>query len=154
MTRKFFPILDLRPLNRYLKVLKFCMLHTADVLQGVKQDDWFTTIDLKDSYFHCSPSQTVPALCLRGEGPLILCAAVRNLTGTRDLHKICGSSTVSTTEQRYAHFPLPRRLVNLFPVKSRCTQRLSPASLACHRARAHSELQQELPNTQPAKSIH
>ena len=46
------PILDLRPLNKHLRVLKFCMLHTTDVLQGIRQDDWFTAIDLKDAYFH------------------------------------------------------------------------------------------------------
>ena len=27
------------------------MLRTADVLQGIKQGDWLTTIDLKDAYF-------------------------------------------------------------------------------------------------------
>lgn len=46
------PVLDLRALNRHLKVLRFHMLRTTDVIQGVRQDDWFTTIDLKDAYFH------------------------------------------------------------------------------------------------------
>ncbi|XP_073732565.1 uncharacterized protein [Misgurnus anguillicaudatus] len=46
------PILDLRPLNTHLKVLKFHMLHTVDVLQSIQEGDWFTTIDLKDAYFH------------------------------------------------------------------------------------------------------
>ena len=46
------PILDLRPLNKHLKVLKFCMLHTTDVLQGIRKHDWFTAIDLEDAYFH------------------------------------------------------------------------------------------------------
>ena len=45
------PILDLRQLNTHLKILIFHMLRTADVLQGIKQGDWLTTIDLKDAYF-------------------------------------------------------------------------------------------------------
>ena len=48
----FRPILDLRGLNTYLKVLPFHMLRTADVLQTVKTQSWFTSIDLKDAYFH------------------------------------------------------------------------------------------------------
>lgn len=46
------PILDLRNLNRCLKVLPFRMLTTADVLRTVAQGEWFTSVDLKDAYFH------------------------------------------------------------------------------------------------------
>ena len=48
----FRPILDLRGLNRFLKVLPFRMLRMADVLQSVAQGAWFVLIDLKDAYFH------------------------------------------------------------------------------------------------------
>lgn len=48
----FRPILDLRRLNRHLKVLRFHMLRTTDVLQAITQGDWFTSVDLKDAYFH------------------------------------------------------------------------------------------------------
>ncbi|XP_074544637.1 uncharacterized protein LOC141804210 [Halichoeres trimaculatus] len=48
----FRPILDLRALNSFLKVMPFHMLTTADVLHTVAQGDWFTSIDLKDAYFH------------------------------------------------------------------------------------------------------
>ncbi|KAL2087971.1 hypothetical protein ACEWY4_016799 [Coilia grayii] len=48
----FRPILDLRRLNRFLKVLPFRMLRTSDVLQVVTNQDWFVTIDLEDAYFH------------------------------------------------------------------------------------------------------
>lgn len=44
------PILDLRGLNRYMKVLPFRMLTTADMLRVVSQGDWFMSIDLKDAY--------------------------------------------------------------------------------------------------------
>ncbi|XP_061590737.1 uncharacterized protein LOC133456285 [Cololabis saira] len=46
------PVLDLRGLNQYLKVLPFRMLRTRDVLQSVTPGEWFTSIDLKDAYFH------------------------------------------------------------------------------------------------------
>lgn len=48
----FRPILDLRRLNLYLKELRFHMLRTVDVLQAVAREDWFTSVDLKDAYFH------------------------------------------------------------------------------------------------------
>lgn len=46
------PILDLRALNHCLKELKFKMLSPARVLQAISKGLWFTTLDLKDAYFH------------------------------------------------------------------------------------------------------
>ena len=46
------PILDLRALNRYLRKYKFRMLTYASLLRLVRKEDWFTSIDLKDAYFH------------------------------------------------------------------------------------------------------
>lgn len=46
------PVLDLRGLNVFLKVLPFRMLRVKDVLQVISPGDWFTSIDLKDAYFH------------------------------------------------------------------------------------------------------
>ena len=51
-TGGFRPVLDLRGLNRYLKKLPFHMLTTADVLQSMVKNEWFTSVDLKDAYFH------------------------------------------------------------------------------------------------------
>ncbi|XP_043992837.1 uncharacterized protein LOC122842759 [Gambusia affinis] len=51
-TGGFRPILDLRGLNQYLKVLPFHMLTTAEVLRAVARGEWFTSIDLMDAYFH------------------------------------------------------------------------------------------------------
>ena len=48
------PILDLRALNRYLKVFKFKMLTNATLLRSMRQGDWLTSIDLTDAYFHIS----------------------------------------------------------------------------------------------------
>lgn len=46
------PILDLRALNKYLRKYMFRMLTHASLLRLVRQDDWFTSVDLKDAYFH------------------------------------------------------------------------------------------------------
>ncbi len=46
------PILELRSLNKFLKRLPFRILRVTDVLQAVRQQHWFSTIYLKDAYFH------------------------------------------------------------------------------------------------------
>lgn len=46
------PVLDLRGLNLFLKKLPFHMLHIREMLQAISPGEWFTTIDLKDAYFH------------------------------------------------------------------------------------------------------
>ena len=46
------PILDLRALNKYLKTFNFKMLTAATLLRSLRQGDWYTSIDLKDAYFH------------------------------------------------------------------------------------------------------
>lgn len=48
----FRPILDLRQLNQFIKVLPFHMQRTADVLRLASEGDWFMSVDLKDAYFH------------------------------------------------------------------------------------------------------
>ena len=48
----FRPILDLRQLNKFLKVFKFKMLTNVTLLNMIRKNDWFTSLDLKDAYFH------------------------------------------------------------------------------------------------------
>ena len=50
----FRPIMDLRHLNKYLKVFKFRMLTNVTLLNMLRPGDWFTSLDLKDAYFHIS----------------------------------------------------------------------------------------------------
>lgn len=45
-------ILDLRALNRHLRIYKFRMLMHASLLRFVRAGDSFTSIDLRDAYFH------------------------------------------------------------------------------------------------------
>ncbi|KAI3360259.1 hypothetical protein L3Q82_014572 [Scortum barcoo] len=46
------PILDLSLFNKSIMERRFHMLTIKQVLECVHQDDWFTSIDLKDAYFH------------------------------------------------------------------------------------------------------
>ncbi|XP_047240834.1 uncharacterized protein LOC124879987 [Girardinichthys multiradiatus] len=46
------PILDLRGLNAFLKVMPFHMLTTREVLQAISPGRLVHVIDLKDAYFH------------------------------------------------------------------------------------------------------
>ena len=48
----FRPILDLAPLNTYLKKIKFKMDSPQTIRKEVKQGDWACSLDLKDAYFH------------------------------------------------------------------------------------------------------
>lgn len=131
------------------------MLHTSDVTQGVRQDDWFTTIDLKDVYFHifiAPHHRQFLSLRLRREGLPVLRLAVRDFCGTQSFHKINHSSTVPASEQWHAHLPLPGRLAHLLAVKSGCAQRLGSANL--NQAWAHCELCKELTYTQSEDCVY
>lgn len=46
------PIFDLSLFNKVIMDRPYHMLTIKQVLECVRQDDWFTSIDLKDSYFH------------------------------------------------------------------------------------------------------
>jgi hypothetical protein len=48
------PIINLKPLNRYLKPRPFRMETLAAVLQALQPGYWGATIDLKDAYLHVS----------------------------------------------------------------------------------------------------
>lgn len=45
------PILDMRALNKRLRVRKFKMLTNQRLLRSVRPGNWFITIDLKEAYF-------------------------------------------------------------------------------------------------------
>ena len=46
------PVLDLSPLNRFLRVLHFRMETPMSIRDAMHPDDWAISIDLKDAYFH------------------------------------------------------------------------------------------------------
>ncbi len=54
------PILDLRQLNRFIKVLPFKMLTTKQILESIEPGVWLASIDLKDAYFYVPICQDPP----------------------------------------------------------------------------------------------
>ena len=46
------PIINLKPLNHYIKNKPFHMSTLKDVSQTIRQDDWSITVDLKDAFLH------------------------------------------------------------------------------------------------------
>ncbi|KAK5883593.1 hypothetical protein CesoFtcFv8_019901 [Champsocephalus esox] len=75
----FRPVLDLRGINRFLKVLPFHMLTTADTLCVVTQGEWFATADLRDAYFHVPIARLAGLRASSGPGygaPLNSCSPV------------------------------------------------------------------------------
>ena len=51
------PVLDLSSLNKFVERIKFKMETTRDVRLAIRRNDWATSIDLKDAYFHVSIHQ-------------------------------------------------------------------------------------------------
>ena len=48
----FRPVIDLSPLNKFIKTTKFKMETPRTVLAAIREGDWMVSIDLKDAYFH------------------------------------------------------------------------------------------------------
>ena len=46
------PVLDLSPLNRYLRRIRFRMETAASIRSAIQSGDWATSLDLRDAYFH------------------------------------------------------------------------------------------------------
>ena len=46
------PVLDLSPLNRFLKRIHFRMETAASIRESIREGDWAASIDLSDAYFH------------------------------------------------------------------------------------------------------
>ena len=49
---KWRPVINLKPLNQFIKKQKFKMATLQSTIQDVNSGDWLVSIDLKDSYFH------------------------------------------------------------------------------------------------------
>lgn len=52
------PVLDLCPLNTFLKKKKFKMLTLIQALSVLDSLDWMVALDLKDAYFHIPTVQS------------------------------------------------------------------------------------------------
>ena len=46
------PVINLKPLNRFITAPKFKMASVSTVAKLIQEGDWATSIDLKDAFFH------------------------------------------------------------------------------------------------------
>ncbi|KAL8609039.1 hypothetical protein ACOMHN_065265 [Nucella lapillus] len=51
------PIMDLSPLNKFIRDIKFRMESTSSIRESIRSGDWAASIDLKDAYFHINIAQ-------------------------------------------------------------------------------------------------
>lgn len=64
------PVINLRPLNRYLRKQHFKMDCLSTVLKLVQQGDWAISVDLKDAYLHIPmypPHKKYLRFCIQGK---------------------------------------------------------------------------------------
>ncbi len=85
----FRPILDFRRLNKSLKCLPFCMLRIVDVRHAIESGMWFTSVDLKDAYFHipiATTSQKVPSVHFSRQNLSVQSPSVRPVSFSQGVH--------------------------------------------------------------------
>lgn len=71
------------------------MLSTADVIQAVTRQSWFTSIDLKDTYrSDGATSQAVPELHIQRAGLSVQGASIWSFPSPMGLHKVHAATLV------------------------------------------------------------
>ena len=111
---KWRPVINLKPLNQFLKKQHFKMSTIADVIQEVERDDWLISIDLKDAYFHVPihPSVEIRQILCRGGDVRIQSLTLWGNDGSQDLHQDDGASgRVHQKGDRVVHVSIPGRLL-------------------------------------------
>src|SRR4029434_1391214 len=123
------PILDLRVLNKALMPLRFRMLTPRRLVQFIRPNDLFITIDLKDAYFHI-PIQHRHRRYLRfafGGIAYQFKAPIRPVPSAEGIYKERRGSRRPTTSTRLTRLHLFGRLVNCFSFKG-CSSAGRPSS--------------------------
>ena len=70
------PILNLKPFNEFVRKYRFRLIGTKSLLSMVRRGDFFTSIDLKDAFFHCPVAtrhRKYLRFCLEGESYQYTC---------------------------------------------------------------------------------
>lgn len=90
-----------RSLNTSIARKPFCILTIKQLLEFVQLGDWFTTIDLKDAYFHTEVAPKHAKFVLLRDSIQIQQAPVQLVTSSLHLQHVCGSSVATTVRQRH-----------------------------------------------------
>ncbi len=109
------PILDLRVLNISVMKLKFKMLTLRQIVSQIRSEDWFVTIDLKDTYFHISIlpyHRKFLRFRFWGQSIPVSGSSVRPGITTPHFHEMRRCSPGASSASGYSHYELHRRLVD------------------------------------------
>ena len=115
-------VINLRPLNQYLKTQHFKMDTLKTVLNLVKKDDWAISIDLKDAYFHVlihPKHRKYLRFCIQGRAFQFTSFRSQNLA--ESFYKDSGSGCSSSKNAKHQIGCIPGRLVS-----SECKEKISP----------------------------
>ncbi|VDI61342.1 Hypothetical predicted protein [Mytilus galloprovincialis] len=110
------PVINLKPLNRYLRKQHFKMDSLSTVLNVVKQGDWAISLDLKDAYMHIpvfSKTQTVSeVLCKKQPLLTIFSSTVWSNISSSSFYQSSIGSSCTFTSTRHQTSSIPGRLVS------------------------------------------
>ena len=117
------PIINLRPLNQYLKKQHFEMDTLNKVLNLVKPNDWAISIDLTDAYLHIPIFSKHLRFCVENRCYQwkTMCFGPTSAPRVFTKNGVCSSSTFENTQGSSSG--LPRRLAYCKPIKRKITSR-------------------------------
>ena len=106
-------ILNLKPLNKFLKVQKFKMCTPQIIILTLRQGDWLASIDLKDAYYQIPILESHrPFLRFASSGTdlSVQCPAFWNINGSKSFYQGLGTYSRDSSRERCSNVPLSRRL--------------------------------------------
>ncbi|KAL0159087.1 hypothetical protein M9458_047163, partial [Cirrhinus mrigala] len=140
------PILDLRLLNLSVMRLKFRMLTVNQALSQIRSEDWFVTIDLKDSYFHVSilpQHRKFLRFAFKGEAYQYRVLPFGLALPPPHFHEECGCCSGSAVTPGHPHTQLHQRLVDFGSIGAHGGSTSRCCSRSYERAGVETERQEE-----------
>lgn len=154
---KMRPVINLRPLNRYLRKQHFKMETMTKVLNLVKQGDWSFSLDLSDAYLHIpifpKTSKISSVLCA-GSSVSIQSSLFRSNKRTTGVYQdnISGGSLLKKT--RHKNGNLFRRLVHSEPTEKNACPRSGGNDQSPCSTRFHYQCRKIRVNSNSRNNIH
>ena len=101
-------VIDLSPLNQFAMQTGFKVETVANVMVSIREDDFTTSLDLKDAYFPSGLSEISP-LCLVRDRLTVQAAVLRTVDGSSGLHlSFCSSVALGSFPRHQAKSILVR----------------------------------------------
>ncbi len=150
------PILDLRCLNHALMRRLFRMITLKQILSQIRTEDWFCSLDLKDTYFHI---QIAPhhrrflEIRLRGSGLPVHGPTLWAVSGPPYFYEVHGRGSFPSETDGNPHSQLPRRLAHSGPVRGGTTFTQNPHPQPLRVPGAQGQFRQKRTVSQPMNIV-